>query len=132
MDKLIKSIIQSTLLEYNYQFLLKELAEQNLKNFTQTKLRIIEKLIRRAVYLKEEHLLYVFKFSKVISSYDKVKEPGNYNDASAKKMHHNHASNQKDMKNDSNFCLDSNPNSRMESNSDWGIEEKGKSIIIIE
>lgn len=129
---MIKTIIQSTLLEFNIEFILNELAEENMKRLSTLKLRIIDKLLRRLAYLNDEHLILIYRFSKVILGKTNLNNmiinyPCN-NDSRINIKNNNKnedlGGNYKDKKNDSNLSLNSTPNSKIENNSDWGIEEK--------
>ena len=103
---------------------MKELAEENLKYFSQLKLRLIEKIMRRAVYLHDEHLLLIYKFSKVVSGIPNLNDIIYNYDSNYKKADKDNVGSNKNKKNDSNLSLNSTPNSKIENNSDWGIEEK--------
>lgn len=111
--------------------MLKELAEENLTNFSQMKLHIIDKLMRKCVFLDEDQLLIIYRFSKVflieensndlVCSYDKNTRKSHSEKSALNKK-------DKDKKNDSNLSLNSTPNSKIENNYDWGIEEKGNLV----
>jgi len=86
--------------------------------------------MKRVVYMQDEHLLIIYQFSKVVLAQEKFKDLGSSYAANVKKSHPDNALNKKENKNDSNLSLNSTPNSKMETNSDWEIQEKGSKILI--
>jgi len=131
LDKLLRSIIHSTFLEFNLEENINQIYEKNKLDNDIPKKIIIEKIIKRAVYMKEEQVMQIYVYCILIS------KTNNAHNNSSNAIIDNFSNERfinsflnKDLcGKEVNLSLNSNSKNEISINSSWGFEEKGDFLL---
>jgi len=132
LDELLRSIIYSNLTDFSLEQFIKEQEEQERRFLNTSKLKAIEKIMRRCAYMREDQILMVFQFCKIVCCrkdiFDRVQEEEK-SDVFSLSYENDFQINNEIFGKDINLSLNSNKNLGNKDDCAWGIEEKGKHLL---
>jgi len=128
--ELLQSYIDSTFLQTYLDNYIKDFSIKETKYFSAQKTKILEKIIKMAVYFREDQILFLYQFCKVImgkGAFESSK-PTNLNDNLTIEKNVQNTHQKAQINQDINLSLNSNSYSENLNNSEINMEEKGNHI----